>query len=83
MVFVLFVVNTNRRPMPPSRGRSLYKADMRPKRASSSSPFPLPPDHVTGGWARDKARIVLFVEAGAVKPVRLNFASGGQIGLAG
>ena len=30
VVFVLFVVNTNRRPMPPSRGRSLYKADMRP-----------------------------------------------------
>ena len=24
VVFVLFVVNTNRRPMPPSRGRSLY-----------------------------------------------------------
>ena len=30
VVFVLFVVNANRRPMPPSRGRSLYKADMRP-----------------------------------------------------
>ena len=30
VVFVLFVVNTNRRPMPPSRGRSLYKADMHP-----------------------------------------------------
>ncbi|MFO1492939.1 MAG: hypothetical protein U1F87_18990 [Kiritimatiellia bacterium] len=34
VVFVLFVVKTNFRPMPASRGRNLHKADMRPRRAA-------------------------------------------------